>query len=161
MSRYSQLPPHSHQAPATVWRWAADLDRTARDIQSGRARGARGPDGRPVLPSACRDLAAALRVNALIGALLLDGVPAMEEGWALAPHPVRVAQGDTPSRAGGCPGPVVVVPALADFDAAVTRLYEELDRAARSCGRGARAHELCAPCTGWAEQHLAMRLPVR
>lgn len=160
MSRYSQLPPDRLQAPATVWQWAADLDKTAQYIQCGRIPGACGPDGRPFLPSTYRDLAATLRVNALTGALLLDGVPVMEEGWALAPHPVRVAQREAPSHAGDCPHPVTIPP-LADFDTAVMRLYEELDRAARSCRRGSQAPELCAPCTDWAERHLARWLPVR
>ncbi|MFE2640115.1 hypothetical protein ACFXKF_36125 [Streptomyces scopuliridis] len=160
MSQYTQIPPHSHQPPVTVWRWAADLDQLATDIDAGRARGSLGPDGRPILPAACRALAASFRVNALVGVLLLDGVPAMEEGWALPPHPVQVAQDNGESRSADCPD-AVVVPAVADFDEAVTLFYEALDRAARACGRGARTHEPCAPCASWADRHLAMRLPVR
>lgn len=159
MSRYTQIPPHSHQPPATVWRWAADLDQLATDIEAGRTRGSLDPDGRPVLPAAYRALAASFRVNAFVGVLLLDGVPVMEEGWALPPHPVRVGRDKAESRSGDCLD-VVAVPVVTDFDEAVTLFYEALDRVARACSHGARAHEPCAPCAGWADRHLATRLPV-
>ncbi|MEV6421762.1 hypothetical protein [Streptomyces sp. NPDC051662] len=158
MSHYTQIPPHGHQPPVTVWRWAADLDQLATDIEAGRARGSLDPNGRPILPANYRALAASFRVNALIGVLLLDGVPVVEEGWALPPHPVRVAQGSAQFSSGHCPD-AVAVPAVADE--AVSSFYEALDHVARDCRRGAGLLEPCAPCTRWADRHLAMHLPVR
>jgi hypothetical protein len=165
LSRYRQIPADGQTAPATAWQWAAELDQRAGDIEAGRAPAATY-DGRPFGPAEHRSLASSVRINALIGVLAIDGVPSMEEGWALPPHPERLAQADKDVGHGDGPAAVTFLP-LPALDDAVGVFYEALDRIVRGCRRGPEnppgqpepTHEPCLDCTRWADQYLAVRAP--
>jgi hypothetical protein len=168
LSRYTQIPSDGQPAPATVWQWAAELDQLADDIEAGRARAAVNDGGRPFGPAEHRSLASSFRINALISVLTIDGVPSMQEGWALPPHPVRVAQVHKDFGLGNCPA-AATFPPLAALEEAVEAFYEALDRTVRGCRRGsensssqlARTHEPCLECARWADQYLAVRATAR
>ncbi|MER0476952.1 hypothetical protein ABR737_01035 [Streptomyces sp. Edi2] len=166
MSRYTQIPQPHVPAPSTAWQWAADFDQTADDIEAGQTQPALDYSGRPFRPADHRSLAAALRVNALIGVLTIDGVPAMGEGWALSPHPVRVTQQGNSFGFGDCPA-AVEFPLLSSLDEAVPAFYRALARTVRGCrfgeknpfGSPAWTHTPCQPCSQWADQYLAELIP--
>ncbi|GLF98205.1 hypothetical protein [Streptomyces yaizuensis] len=154
MSLYAQIPPHTGRSPAAVWQWAADFDQLAAGADDG--------GGQRDLPE-YRTLAAVLRVSALVDVLVLDGVPVMEEGWVLTPHPLRLVQDGADARAGRCPG-AVLFPPDCGFAEAVEAFYRALGRAVRGCrpgpGASPSAQGPCAPCARWADHYLAVRVAV-
>lgn len=155
MSLYgNRLDPH-HEPPLVLWAWAAELDRLGKNAEHL-------PDWSHFAPSHYFATARQFRNSALTGALKLDGVPAMWEGFVLAPHILHLSESEGDLRlAASDETEGRRVPLGETLEEAMAVLYPELARAIADCTFGAarrspalRTGHPCAPCRAWGSEHL-------
>ncbi|MEV7157021.1 hypothetical protein AB0N77_20715 [Streptomyces misionensis] len=156
MSPYGNRPDPHHEAPSTLWAWAAELDRLGNNAErtSGRHR---------FNPDRYFAIAQQFRNSALTGALKLDGVPAMWEGFVLAPHILRLSEHEGALRLSASDElEGARVPMGRSLEETMSVLYPALARTvadctfgtARSSGPALRTGEPCAQCRTWADTYL-------
>lgn len=156
MSPYGNRPDPHHEAPLTLWAWAAELDRLGKNAENL-------PGRRQFTPERYFATAREFRNSALTGALMLDGVPAMWQGFVLAPHILRLSESDGVLQVAASDerdGTTVALGATLEETMAV--LYPVLERAISDCTFGAprisgpslRTGEPCQKCQAWGTQHL-------
>ncbi|MFF8994018.1 hypothetical protein ACF09H_29640 [Streptomyces sp. NPDC014983] len=156
MSRYGNRPDPHHEAPSTLWAWAAELDRLGNNAErrSGRHR---------FNPNRYFAIAQQFRNSALTGALKLDGVPAMWEGFVLAPHILHLSEHESALRLSASDElEGTRIPMGRSLEETMSVLYPALARTvadctlgtARSSGPALRTGEPCAQCRIWADTYL-------
>ncbi|MFE1190059.1 hypothetical protein [[Kitasatospora] papulosa] len=156
MSLYGNRPDPHHEPPLALWAWAAELDLLGRNAEHL-------PGRKHFAPSHYFATARQFRNNALTGALKLDGVPAMWEGFVLAPHILRLSESkgalhlaasdETEGRR---------VPLGETLEKALAVLYPALACAIADCtfgsdrrfGPAPRTGHPCARCRAWGSEHL-------
>lgn len=156
MSPYGNRPDPHHEPPLTLWAWAAEMDRLGGNAESPAGR-------RHFAPSHYFATARQFRNGALTGALKLDGVPAMWEGFVLAPHILHLSESDGALQLSASDELVGRrIPLGETLDETMAALYPALARAIADCTFGAarrsgpalRTDHPCAPCRAWGSTHL-------
>lgn len=156
MSSYGNRPDPHHEAPLTLWAWAAELDRLG--TNAGNA-----PGRHRFVPDHYFATARQFRNGALTGALMLDGVPAMWEGFILAPHILHLSESDGNLQLAASDEPEGSTVPLSDtLEEAMASLYPALADALTGCtfgearrfGPALRSGRSCARCRAWGVAHL-------
>lgn len=156
MSPYGNRPDPHHEPPLTLWAWAAELDRLGGNAERPARR-------HHFTPSHYFATARQFRNGALTGALKLDGVPAMWEGFVLAPHILHLSESDGAlqlTASDELEGRRI--PLGETLEETLGALYPELARALAHCTFGAarrsgpalRTDHPCAPCRTWGAKYL-------
>ncbi|MFM9452365.1 hypothetical protein [Streptomyces europaeiscabiei] len=153
MSLWTAAPDASHQAPTTLWAWADEFDRLA-----GNAVNA--PPSLPPAPwrnasaAGCRQHSALYRTDAIVGALMLDGLPVTwgSPGQITAPHPLTVRADEQSVSVLRDDSLLTATPLASGLDETVAGLYDGIASLLTVAGE---EPNLCKACARWvAERNL-------
>ncbi|WP_331752923.1 hypothetical protein OG440_38815 (plasmid) [Streptomyces sp. NBC_00637] len=155
MNLWTAAPDARRQAPTTLWAWADEFDRLAGNAVSVPAHRHPAP-WRSASAAGCRQYSALYRTDALVGALMLDGLPVTwsSSGQIAAPHPLTLRVDEQSVRVLQDDGSLLMATALASgLDETVAGLYDGVASLLTVAGE---EPNLCKACARWVAERILL-----
>jgi hypothetical protein len=154
MSLWIAVPDARHQAPTTLWAWADEFDRLAENAVSA-PRSLRPAPWRNASAAGCRQYSALYRTDALVGALMLDGLPVKwgNSGQIAAPHPLTLRVDEQSVRVRRDDSLLMTTALAPGLDETVAGLYDGITSLLTVAGE---EPNLCKACARWVAERILL-----